>query len=109
MIAFAPDIRLTSIAQTRLASSRGLQPRNRSAPATPALRDHALGRAVALDDPDVVAIRQRREPARVDVDHRDLVVGVQRFDDRAADVARPEHDDLHDASVSAPPSEMMRA
>jgi hypothetical protein len=37
------------------------------------------------------------------------VVGVQRFDDRTADVARPEDDDLPDASVSAPPSEMMRA
>ena len=38
MIAFASDIRLTSIAHTRLASSRGLQPRNRSVPSTSALR-----------------------------------------------------------------------
>ena len=42
MIAFASDIRLTSIAQTRLASSRGLQPRNRSVPSTPALRTTRL-------------------------------------------------------------------
>ena len=37
MIVFAPESRLTSIAQTRLASSFGLQPMNRSASSTPAL------------------------------------------------------------------------
>ena len=37
-IVCAPDSRLASIAPTRLASSRGLQPMNRSASSTPAMR-----------------------------------------------------------------------
>ena len=37
-IVCAPKSRLASIAPTRLASSRGLQPMNRSAPSAPALR-----------------------------------------------------------------------
>ena len=44
----------------------------------------------------VVAVGQRREPLRVGVDHRDLVLVVQRVDDRAADVARTQHDDPHE-------------
>ena len=38
MIVCARESRLTSIAQTRLASSRGLQPMSRSASSTPARR-----------------------------------------------------------------------
>jgi hypothetical protein len=42
MIVWAPESRLTSIAQIRFASSRGLHPTNRSASSAPALRTTCL-------------------------------------------------------------------
>ena len=71
------------------------------------LLDAGLGRTL---------LRRRRRPRRcgrracrrgpasrcgVQVDHRDVVLLVQRVHDRAPDIARAEHDDVHGASVSA--------
>ena len=71
------------------------------------LADHLLGRAVALDRADVVAARERGEPVGGDVDHRDLVLLVERVDQRAADVRRAEHDDLHAAESSRHDARML--
>lgn len=58
-------------------------------------------RAVALDGADVVAVGKRAEAPFVEVDHRDCVLAVERFDERAPDVACADDDDLHGASVVA--------
>ena len=59
------------------------------------LGDHPLGRPVALDDPHVVAVGERLQAVGVGVDHRDLVLLVERVHDRPPHVSRPEHDDPH--------------
>ena len=53
-------------------------------------------RAVALERRDVVALDECGEARGLFVEDRDLVVGVQRIDDREANLARPDHEDPHE-------------
>ena len=68
----------------------------RSAVATPAFDEVLAARAVALERRDVVALGECGEPRGLRVEDRDLVVGVQRIDDREADLARADHEHLHE-------------
>ena len=92
---FAFERRLTRIAQTRFASSRGLQASSRSASSTPRLAHDLARGAVALHGPHVVGVGERLQPGGIDVDDREVVLLVQRVDERAADVPGSQHDDLH--------------
>jgi hypothetical protein len=56
-------------------------------------------RSVALDRAHVGAIRDGREPLPVNIDHRDVVLLVQRLDEGARDVTGAQHNDAHAASV----------
>lgn len=47
------------------------------------------------DGRHVVALRQRLEPARLEIDDRQVMVGVQRLNDLGADKARTDHEDPH--------------
>jgi trk system potassium uptake protein TrkH len=44
---------------------------------------------------DVVAVAERREASGVRVDDDEVVLGMERIDQRPADVPGPEHDDVH--------------
>ena len=83
------------IAATMFDSSRDVQAIRRSVSVMPAAREHAPAGAVPLERGDVVALREGREPLLVEVDHRQLVLVVQRFDDRRADLAGADDEDLH--------------
>ena len=97
---FAPDRRLTRIAQTRLASSRGLQAISRSACSAPALT------TTRRDVPSPCTVRTSKRSASasrlrgVERDDRDVVLLVERLHDGAADVPGTEHDDPHVWSIS---------
>jgi len=62
------------------------------------LLDRAATRAVRLDRDDVVAVGEGLEPLTHGVDHRQVVLAVQRLDDRRPDLPRPDDDDLHAAA-----------
>ena len=83
------------IAATMFDSSRDVHAIRRSVSVMPGGREHAPAGAVPLDRGDVVALRDRREPLLVEVDHRQLVLVVERLDDRRADLARADDEDLH--------------
>ena len=67
-------------------------------------REHAPAGAVPLDRGDVVALRERREALLVEVDHGQLVLVVERLDDRRSDLAGADDEDLHRGEVTAPRS-----
>ena len=96
-IACALDRRLTSIAQTRLTSSRGLQAISRSASSIAGLAQDAARRPVARDGADVIALAQGGEALVVGVDDDDVVVVVQAVHQRAAHVPGADDDDPHGA------------
>ncbi len=56
---------------------------------------NAPARPVALDGHHVVALGERGETRRLGVEHGDLVVVVERFDDRETDLARSDEEDPH--------------
>ena len=61
----------------------------------PSLGQDAAAGAVALQRGDVVALRDRGQPLLVEVDHGQLVLVVERLDDRRADLAGADDEDLH--------------
>ena len=93
---------LANVAATRLASSRDVHAITRSASATPASA-RAAARAVRLDRDDVVPVGERRQPPRVEIDHGQVVLGVERLNDRGADLARADDEDLHGGGRVHPP------
>ena len=67
----------------------------------PRTREDAPARPVPLDRCHVVPRRERRQPRFVQVEHRQLVLLVQRLDDRRSDLARADHEDVHVAEVTS--------
>ena len=61
----------------------------------PGRGQNAPTRPVALDGYDVVTLRERGEPRGLGVEHRDLVIVVECFDDRETDLARSDEEDPH--------------
>ena len=61
----------------------------------PRLLEHSPAGAVRLDGPHVVSAAERLEPARVHVDHRQLVLVVERPHDRGAHLPRADDEDPH--------------
>ena len=56
----------------------------------PGILENAARGAVPAHGADVVAVRERLQPRGVEVYDGDVVVVVQRLDDRRADLTRPE-------------------
>ena len=67
------------------------------------LLDRTAARPVGLDRPEVVAVGQRLEPVSGRVDHREVVLAVQRLDDGRPDLPRTDDDDLHAAAEPTRP------
>ena len=99
------DVRITVVARgastraneqaTRFTSSRDVQAMKRSASLDARLAERPPAGAVRLDRADVVAVGERLEPVADDVDHREVVLVVERLDDGRADLPRPDDDDPH--------------
>ena len=80
----------------------------RSAVARPRLLDRAAAGAVRLDRAEVVAVGERLEPVARGVDHREVVLRVERLDDGRADLPRTDDDDLHAAPEPTPTDTLRR-
>ena len=64
----------------------------------------APARPVAFDGHHVVALGERSEPRRLGVEHRDLVVVVESFDDGETDLARSDEKDPHRSGEKRTPA-----
>ena len=78
-----------------LTSSREVQRDQEVGLVDPRLPERPAARAVPLERDDVVAVRERAQPLRVEVDDDDLVLVVERLDDGRADLPRADDDDPH--------------
>ena len=83
------------IAETMFASSRDVHAIRRSQLATPAAASTRRLAPLPSTVDDVVALSERREPGLVEVEHHELVLVVQRLDDRRPDLAGADEEDLH--------------
>ena len=100
---------LANVAATRLASSRDVHAITRSASRDAGLGERATARAVRLDRGDVVAVGERRQSPRVEIDHGQVVLGVERLNDRGADLACTDDEDLHGGRRVHPPVDAVQA
>jgi hypothetical protein len=67
-------------------------------PIDPGVLQDAARSAVARHRTDVIPVRERLKATRIDVDDRDVVLVVESFDDRHADLPGAEDDDVHTIS-----------
>jgi hypothetical protein len=65
--------------------------------ADPGSRELASAHGAGGDRGDVVALGQRLEARGLEIDDRDVVIGMQRLDHLRADEARPDHENAHPA------------
>ena len=80
--------RRANMPATRFTSSRDVQAMTRSALSDSGRCEVLAARPVALERRDVEAAGERLEARRLGVDHGDLVLVVERLDDRRADLPR---------------------
>ena len=78
-----------------LISSRDVQAIRRSGVPDSGLLERTAAGAVSDEDPRFVAFCERGQPLLVEVDDRDVVLVVERFDHGRADLAGTDDDDLH--------------